>query len=414
MNNQEKEVKKIDDIKICSLCGEASEKLTEVPGQQLCEECFSDNYFTCYACKQFIHRRHLTENGKEYCSDCWHNTFFSCKGCSLVFERDNSYCCDNLYRGCCDNHNESAGKDEVLRDYDKKTRAYLSRTVGSIIKTKRIFSAEIECCYPGISSLERVAENSPGELGIATDGSLSGRGIEFITPKLSGKKGEDFIKDLCKSLNTNDFKVNKTCGLHIHLNGGKKLLRARQIVKGTESPEILKNIFLFFYHFDEVLMSFMPKSRRENRYCYSLKSMYSGNPYIIDWVMKCKTLNYFECLWYKESRKSEIKLKKSRKYDSSRYAGVNFHSLLSNNHIEIRFHSGTTDSTKILNWIELNCNILDRITANKVDMSKVINLNTSISDKTKLFFKLIKPTKELQAFYLQRQNKFLSDREDNE
>ncbi len=51
--------------------------------------------------------------------------------------------------------------------------------------------------------------------------------------------------------------------------------------------------------------------------------------------------------------------KKKYPYHGNRYRGLNLHSLLNIGTIELRYHSGTLDSTKIINWLFINTAIID-------------------------------------------------------
>lgn len=416
MNN---ETEKKDDI-ICENCNVIIIDNTEmiINNNIYCESCKDKLYTICSSCDDYTNVNGVrnTSNGDTICDSCYEDAYFTCEGCNEILYSNDNYCCDGYCNQCCSNHNneDSNALDSFERSYSKNTNLFLSNKVGNIIKTKRIFSTEIECYYPDYNALENLAESIPDEVGLSPDGSLNNNGVEVITPKLSGQKGETLINSICDEMKYNTFTVNKSCGLHIHIDAGRKLIRASDIKSDENNPEKLKMLFLFYYIFDDVLLSFMPKSRRDNHYCMKLSKAYPDED-MYEKVLKCKTLSQFDELWYKDSDKRKIKDRKKNKYDNTRYAGVNFHSLLSNNHIEIRFHSGTTDKTKILYWIQLNCRILDRIIAGKITLSQITNLNLSkMSDKTKLFFNLIKVSKEIEAFYIERQCKFVLDIEDTE
>jgi hypothetical protein len=50
-----------------------------------------------------------------------------------------------------------------------------------------------------------------------------------------------------------------------------------------------------------------------------------------------------------------------QKYNDLRYFGVNFHSIFYRGTLEIRYHCGTTNAQKILNWVSLHQQILDSV-----------------------------------------------------
>ena len=102
-------------------------------------------------------------------------------------------------------------------------------------------------------------------------------------------------------------KVNKSCGLHVHLDCRKY----------TE-PEVIEQAKKFGYTLD-VLERLVPKSRRDNNYC----KLEVGTP------------------------------------SGDRYKAINLASYRERQTIEVRLHSGTTDFNKIINWARLMHGILN-------------------------------------------------------
>jgi RNA binding exosome subunit len=111
------------------------------------------------------------------------------------------------------------------------------------------------------------------------------------------------LKDLCKALSNIGAKVNRSCGLHIHLD-------QRDVIK---SERRLNQKLDNFRGAVEVMKYLVPKSRRDNSYC---KIGVSGR-------------------------------------NDDRYYAVNATALNKYKTIEIRLHSGSIDFTKISNWIDL-------------------------------------------------------------
>ena len=118
--------------------------------------------------------------------------------------------------------------------------------------------------------------------------------------------------------------------------------------------------------------------------------------------------------WYKVHRqtasaiKSEIEMHKGNHYDDSRYMGINFHSLLSEGHLEIRYHSGTLQAEKILHWTTLHLQILDAIADGKISFSQLMSAERKIvlTDKIKFMFELLKLDKATERYLWKRIKKF--------
>lgn len=136
------------------------------------------------------------------------------------------------------------------------------------------------------------------------DGSLSGDdgevGVE-VTVLFDAQYGFDKVKKVCEILNSIGASVNKTCGLHVHLDQGSK----------TEDEVYLTG--LKFGKFLPILSKLVPESRRSNTYCKLSVSSFEG----------------------------------------CRYHAVNLTSFNRHKTIEIRLHSGTTDARKIEMWVRL-------------------------------------------------------------
>lgn len=278
----------------------------------------------------------------------------------------------------------------------KNLKEFQSTTSGKIIVSKRIFSAELECYAPN-QRAQRTAEDMLSEhIGISRDGSLNENGVEFQTPKLKGKKGEQTIRDICQVLNNEKYFVNKDTGLHIHLDG-KGLLPT---TISTTEPVALKQLWQFYVAFDEVMLSFLPAARRRNRYCISMSK---SEKYAT--IGKAQTQRDIEALWYKVSAPRHIDALKAHHYHDTRYMGVNLHSLLADNHLEIRFHSGTLKAIKILEWTALHQRIADMAAANELVTSEAM-LTLPLDKKTKMFFSILGLTDRAQKYFMRRQAQF--------
>lgn len=110
------------------------------------------------------------------------------------------------------------------------------------------------------------------------------------------------LEHLCDVLKDLGAKVNKSCGMHVHLD-------ARHL-----STKQVKAIGVKFSNAMPVLMGMVPKTRRENSYCVP--------------------------------RVSGLR-------DGHRYSAVNLNAYNKYKTIEVRLHSSTTDFTKIINWSRL-------------------------------------------------------------
>ena len=150
---------------------------------------------------------------------------------------------------------------------------------------------------------------------VITDGSC---GYEIVSPILSGEKGIAELRKVCEALTQAGCKVNKNCGLHVHLGADfLGVARVRNFVKRYIANEAN-------------LDAIQPKARRgsANRFC--LPTSETMRTHLID---NCLTIDEMRQLQH--SRYSKLNLQSYRKYGT----------------VEIRHHAGTTNATRIENWV---------------------------------------------------------------
>lgn len=232
---------------------------------------------------------------------------------------------------------------------DTKTQSY-KKTMYSVTENKKPMytdlgnwiGVEIECLVPEFISPESYDltcedvgcedEDCSGDHGASeTEPSednfsefkkyLESRGLKFVSLKRDGSieiRGGYFaaeltvffkmsdsspLKNLCKALNDLGCTVNASCGLHVHLDmrdclSKPNMMHTRAKRLGFALP---------------ILTQLVPQSRLSNTYCRLGVSRSSGD----------------------------------------RYFAINKTSFKKYQTIETRLHSGTTDYTKIINWVSL-------------------------------------------------------------
>lgn len=117
------------------------------------------------------------------------------------------------------------------------------------------------------------------------------------------------LQAVCDKLNEIGCYVNKSCGLHVHFDC-RHLKSGRNL--GTMARRVARAV--------PVLKKLLPKSRQTNHFCeHTINTLKGGD----------------------------------------RYSFVNMHSYNKHRTLEIRGHSGTTDASKIVNWIKVLRTIMD-------------------------------------------------------
>lgn len=281
--------------------------------------------------------------------------------------------------------------------------AWVGSETGNVIKTKRMFSAEVEGLTPQRSYASNLYTHLPKEMGIANDGSVDGSreglyGFEVITPRLAGKKGEELINHMVAVLKNLETSVNETCGMHVHLDGKGIILADRKAY-----PAALIQLWKTYIVFEDVIMSFLPFARRANDYCRPLSEAFKLSEF-----ETVETLIDAEKLWYKERTPQDMRQAKQHHYHSSRYFSINFHCLFGEGHLEVRSHSGTTNARKILEWANLHALIADAA-ENKMftpEFLKEAQTTSELREKTSMLFNRIGLSEKSRQYYRTRQRKF--------
>lgn len=274
----------------------------------------------------------------------------------------------------------------------KRTKTFMSSDVGNIIKSTRKFGVEIECIPPNEQSYYIVMNAFP-EIG----GGYDGGGREFKTPILAGQDGEEYIIKLGDLLTKKGYTLQHTCGMHLHIDGGKEFLEENTSIKDSPKTANLKRLLTFLIQFENVIQSFVPLSRRYKQWCAPLTWISTQQ------IQKCTTQFEIEKLWYTRESEYEIASAKTSTRGGPR-PGFNFTPLFAENHIEIRYHSGTINPRKILEWVNLFTTIVDRshTTGLFVDISRA----PSLEERTQMFFDILSLSKSSREYFLARQQMF--------
>lgn len=208
--------------------------------------------------------------------------------------------------------------------------------------TNMTFGVEIECYMPiGMTSSELGAKVRAGGVEcypeaynhsvrrfwkIVTDGSLYDmvRGVELVSPILTGEAGFSDIAKVCKVLTAIGCKVSQKAGLHVHVGCR------------NETPSTLRRIAVNYSYYQNVIDGFLAPSRRDAGYARRLRTSTADN---------CTTIN-------------EVILSVGQNpytpRAASRQAVVNFQQMGVNGYgtVEFRQHQGSVEAEKVLNWVK--------------------------------------------------------------
>lgn len=309
---------------------------------------------------------------------------------------------------CMERNIERVSRIE-MRNYQRGVIS--SHDSGTVIKSPRTWGVELELVLPskGKTKLGRaMATPALRPWGIGTDGSLNTGELDNISiagtyelrsPPFAGATGETTFQTACTSIAKAGARVNSSCGTHIHLQ-----------LRGAPTHEKLKRIFAFYYYFDDVIQSFLPGSRRGNRFCIP---MHTCSPDMVTRMFAARNFSEVSMAWYQQNSHDRAEYCRQQAKHGSRYFGANFHLLLHRNILEIRYHSGTLNPHKVLEWVNLHSRIMD-FAEGKLDgknrvpsIEKIAEMAMGkLAEKTEKLLTLLKLTDDSKAYWYMRQTKF--------
>src|SRR5581483_3574589 len=166
-----------------------------------------------------------------------------------------------------------------------------------------------------LTEVQNYNHQTQSRFKIVSDGSIQGQNpFELVTPKLFGAEGFQKLTTLCSVVNRLGGKVNRTCGLHVHIDAWNfELADVKRLVRVIRKVE------------EPVLFYLIPSSRRNNRYCRPV------NDDLVNQVSRMRSINSL----------SQI---------SDRYFSFNLNAWSRYRTFEFRNHSGTFSNMKVISW----------------------------------------------------------------
>ena len=187
--------------------------------------------------------------------------------------------------------------------------------------------------------------------------------VELVSP-ICRYEDIERIQELVRKLrNEGHMKINRSCGLHIHVDGAQFDARTlRNLVNLVANKE------------DMIYRALNVEAGREMRYCTKtdpqfLRELNEKKP---------KDLQTFRQIWYQDSRQNMT----HGHYDSSRYRCLNLHSFFEKGTVEYRVFNGTSHAGRIKAAIQF----VLAITAQALNQ-KYVQLGKTQSDNEKYTFR---------------------------
>ncbi|KAB4416637.1 amidoligase enzyme [Bacteroides thetaiotaomicron] len=189
---------------------------------------------------------------------------------------------------------------------------------------------------------------------LVTDGSLQGNDtFELVSPILAGEAGLKELEKVCWVLDLCNVKVNDSCGLHVHLDAA------------DFNMNTWRNLALSYKHLENLIDAFMPGTRRNNRYCKSLSHVSDER------IKSAGTIDALRDV-----------------FNRDRYHKVNFEAYARHKTVEFRQHSGTTNFTKMENWILFLNGLITFAKQDNLSGRNTLDSLPFLDEKQKLYFKI--------------------------
>lgn len=317
----------------CYDCGDKKneESITVIKARSYCPECVAE----CEDCHTTTpsHDMVSVQGDKNVCSNCEGN-YNNCSECGDQYHMDD----DEWRRGTDGMCVNCSGPEYPRRNWERAD--YLTKwKEGKYMRSKRIFGIENELNYKAIQDVVDVSDNIDENIGIGEDAG----GAEFQTPPSCGVEAEKMIRQLMYRARKHKLYMQNGCGFHLHVDA------ADLDWKG------IKNLWLLYIVFDDVIRSFTDTYRRASNYCLPTKDIFKK-------VMVCETQEELEYLYYGlfMSYVTKERVKDCKKYRKSvKRMGFNLQCVFAEKHLEIRYHEATLSGRRILEWANLHCLMMD-------------------------------------------------------
>lgn len=183
---------------------------------------------------------------------------------------------------------------------------------------------------------------------------------ELVTPILS-IMDECTLLQVIRELYDGGARVNKSCGIHIHVDAA------------AFTPQAIINLVALIESNEKLIYKALGISKERLRYCKRI------NEDLVQMIkdQKPKTVADIQKLWYKESPYELVE----GKYHSTRYHGLNLHSIYYNGTIEFRIFNGSLDSDEVMAYLHFALALCEKAIGNK----KAIIKNTRIENEKYTF-----------------------------
>lgn len=203
-------------------------------------------------------------------------------------------------------------------------------------------------------AVEGYNHNTSTHWKLVTDASLNGNNtFELVSPILQGEAGLQELQKVCWVLEYCDVKVNNSCGLHIHMDAADFTI------------ETWRNLAITYRRLEPVIDGFMPSTRRNNTYCKRLSGISESR------IREAQNITQLRSA-----------------FGNDRYHKLNLEAYSRHRTVEFRQHGGTTNFTKMENWIRFAANMITFAQQGMVNAGCQLSSIPFLTADQKVYFKL--------------------------
>lgn len=246
----------------------------------------------------------------------------------------------------------------------------------------------------------------PKTCGIGTDQSIP-NGYEVQTPPCSADKLEKMVDETVNALNAGNSSLDNQCGFHAHFDGKDFLDNHIASIRLTNT----------YHGIEPIIYAMQSHERRNSRFCRPIGSLISD--YYLDKIdeldIKDTDIKFLHKVYY--SRQIEENGIYKEEFDARKFAkgnkragdriGFNLNSLYAFGNVELRYHAGTLNKDKIMDWIWLNLHIMQWV-VDGYDKQTIerIRLEKSVMEKAEVLFDRTELPERLRQYIIYRLEAF--------
>lgn len=202
---------------------------------------------------------------------------------------------------------------------------------------QRRFGVELEFFGVNRRDVENMIRAELPGWSVKSDCSVSGNGLELVSPPLRGQDGLEQTRKACAQLQALGARVDRSCGLHVHHEA--RDLGAEGLVRVLEA--------------------------------------YAANQSLLNWLVAPSRRG--ETSYARPVSATDVAWRRDHGTDRTRYLALNLASFGRHGTVEFRQHQGTLNFRKVEAWIALGQGLMDAaLTSTRVNASGVTGLLSQV------------------------------------